>query len=99
MIWRVGMKAVCILDARKIYESAYGPCPHAFPEKGRVYTIKRIEEGRGLIRKGILFFELEEIRQIPTHDSRAFRPVASTKTDISIFHRMLNPSRIEEQVS
>lgn len=100
MNFRVGQKVVCI----KGYGSRRDVDCRIFPQTGRTYTIRAIEDG--LENVGSTFFLLEEIYnepydyrrwgwQEPSFNAQRFRPVVEKKTDISIFTEMLKPKQRE----
>jgi hypothetical protein len=99
MIWRAGMKAVCIASGwrhssflRRLSSWLLGP-PLNKPIKGRVYTVADVawvgEE---------LCLLLAELPPVAVYVARGFRPLVEIKTDISIFNRLLSPSpaRVKE---
>lgn len=98
MTFRIGQKVVCVAKPLGGYGDENVPCV------GRIYTIRGFEFERptGVERVGLLF---EEIRNEPHHytgyarpteatfPASKFKPLVERKTDISIFTRMLNPSK------
>jgi hypothetical protein len=108
MIWRIGMRVVCIDSSRR--EAAHWKI--TFPVEGAIYEIRGLDDDR-FPESGSIGIYLREIinpaglwlrpggiyLSEPSFDARRFRRLVKTRTDISIFHRMLNPSRMKEPVS
>lgn len=98
--WFVGQKVVCI-DADISFADEF-LIKRGRLTKGQVYTIRAIQT----CVLGSFGFRLQEIT-CSMRDPRweygflasRFRPAVERKTNISLFHRMLTPSRIEEPVS
>lgn len=95
MTFRVGQKVVCVDD--DFYDP--GLCePLHLPCKGSVYTLRD-----PFSADGWTWWRLVEITNSPVNvkygmiepcfSPRHFRPVTETKTDISIFTKMLTPRR------
>lgn len=88
--WHVVMQVVCIDD----YVDPEQP-PHPVPAIGAVCTLERIY----VAHDGEVMVELVEFPSPETEDwyagfvAKDFRPLVQRKTDISIFTRMLNPSK------
>ena len=71
------------------------------PVKGQVYTIREIEEGEGCEAGETFYLRFNEIWNgphvcdgiEPSFHADLFRPVVERKSDISVFHAMLTPSK------
>jgi hypothetical protein len=99
----VGQKVVCIKDDW-LYEDGLGII---HPVKDSIYTIrdKNFQPENARCPLGLRFVELVnaiyEFRDgvdEPAWDARSFRPLVEEKTDISIFTRVLTPTRVPEKV-
>lgn len=105
----VGQKVVCI-DADMGFPEGHVVLEEIrYPEVGKLYTIKAITVG---CVTGTPCVELEEIpKQIVTifangepfngliyFSAAAFRPVQTRKTDISVFTKMLNQTKVSSHV-
>ena len=97
----VGQKVVCI--ERFSFAPFIGPDNEPIdydvgpnPEYGYVYTIDLIERVVGSV-----FFVLEEMGDAHSYEYIHFRPLRKRKTDISVFEKLLVPSKAKqpEQVS
>jgi hypothetical protein len=97
-----GQKVVCVDTGLK---GVIPLTPVVFPEKGKIYTIERI--GAGELGVYLILQEIGEQHGafeidgsvwtcFVGFDPECFRPLETRKTDISVFTRMLNPSK--EQV-
>lgn len=104
--WFVGQKIQYVNGSRNPAQY-FGDGTEECPVVGKVYTIRAIWPFPDIATPAIGFL-LEEIVNRPRQylrgrhelhfNSRRFRPVVETKTDIGVFHRMLTTSRIEETV-
>lgn len=91
--FHVGQKVV------RIGGNAITTVPAIYPEIGQVYTIRAIDNhgsGHVLIR----LQEIDNSHMVPQYGSiepgfqaQFFRPIVTSKTDISIFKAMLTPSK------
>lgn len=71
------------------------------PEPGGTYTIRAIRQSLQAGVTLLLLCELDNSHMLvsgrePGFDSRYFRPLVDRPTDISIFERLLNPSKQTE---
>jgi hypothetical protein len=99
---RVGQKVVCIEGPSFWALSSCGDYFAAAPEQGRVYTVSGFET-----RYGIPCIHLREIASpackcigasnLPW-PIRAFRPVQTRETDISVFAGILNKTNAPERI-
>lgn len=95
MSFRVGQKVVCICDDVPKF---FGD--EQVPNKGAVYTVRAVFDGI-TDRLGVYLYEINNAHMIerwggdtePGFSAHIFRPVVERKTDISIFQRMLIPSK------
>lgn len=95
MTFRIGQKIVCVDD---VFTAADGGGD--LPKRGCVYTVRWIGcrptdgDTPGVmlyeIHGGFTPFGIEYCFAV-----HRFRPLVERKTDISIFKRMLNPSKVE----
>lgn len=101
MIWRVGMKAVCVDDQ---HDPGRGFGFEVWPIANTVYTIRAIHTHEAAAPD--VLFLLEEIVN-PAADywigfaefrfiSRRFRPAVDRPTSIAIFEKLLSPSPSRE---
>lgn len=98
MSFRVGQKVVAVgYDIHYDPNSIMWRHPKAaYPEIGGVYTIRQINVWAKYTL--VLLHEVDNQHMLaivggkiePGWDSRAFRPVIEHKTDISVFHRILD---------
>lgn len=97
MSFHIGQKVVCIKRDAWGGGNAFGD--ECFPRFGEIYTVRFVDQ-----ESGVSWIRLEEIVN-PLHPyigdlteasfrSDRFRPIVSTKTDISIFTRMLTDQKI-----
>ena len=86
MAFRVGQKVVCV-DVAIDYLGR----PTKLRENA-IYTIGRIVSDYGMI--GLVVEGAHSWHETGAYRSSRFRPVVERKTDISIFTRMLNPSKV-----
>lgn len=93
MTFRVGQKVVCVDDERPIIRIR----PVI---RGNVYTIRAV--GEEPYYTGEYWVLLEEVRNSARDDlgelayrTTRFRPIVERKTDISVFTRMLKPSKVD----
>lgn len=97
-MFHIGQKVVCIHDWHQHTRIRAAEVGDPLPEKGQVYTIRAIAKSK--ISIGYLIVWLEEFRCSHSrigergYTSRAFRPVVSQKTDISIFTSMLKEDHL-----
>lgn len=104
MAFYVGQK-VCFVGDKKaplsFYRDACESHGGVMPVYGEVYTVRSIftlgaSKGESLLRlteidnSGLAPFTVGQIE--PGYPARCFRPVVESKTDISLFKAMLNPS-------
>lgn len=82
-MWRVGQKAVCVRadDNWHLVE-------------GAIYTVTGVKPGHFGFCDGLYVAEAAHYCGTAFYATR-FRPVVETKTDISVFTRMLTPSKRE----
>lgn len=101
-----GQKVVCIADPREwgVGED-YLNAGVIFPEKDKVYEIRAVLACECSVAddKKCIGVHLKEIVNEGTgldevrFDYRAFRPVLSTQTDISVFKKMETPTELKGQ--
>lgn len=89
--WYVGMKVVCIKDGAWQLAGGFVDREVIFPLAGAVYTILAI----GAVGDEV-YVKLVECGDYAQFAAFRFRPVQPRKTDISIFHSILNGHRISE---
>ncbi len=95
--FQVGQRVVCINDRFHGHKRN----GFALPKQGQVYTIRRlVSRGYGV---GLLLNEIQNPERQFINDygepgflAHRFRPVVERKTDISIFTKMLDGSRVLE---
>lgn len=86
MTFRVGQKVVCIKDpVCRINDMGLRGY-----RKGCVYTVAALE----VIEPYGLFISVEELHPDSKGHHLGFRPIVEQTTDISIFTKMLNPSKV-----
>lgn len=100
MTFHVGQKVVCVDDKNWGHPEP----PLNWPVTGRVYTVRGFsaawdENGSN----GLLLAEVSSGNYFDAGEEvgfkrRRFRPIVETKTDISIFKRMLTPQRKSRRV-
>jgi hypothetical protein len=91
--FRVGQKVVRVSGNERV------AAPAIYPEYGKVYTIRSINDWGGDVIL-ICLNEIDNSHMVPEYGRlepgfhySAFRAVVERKTDISIFKAMLNPSK------
>jgi hypothetical protein len=84
MTFQIGQRVVCVDDSPPTSGRAL------LVVKGNIYTVSDSLNVGGLV--GLLLEEVEPINGIGWHVWR-FRPVVCSKTDISIFTKMLDGKR------
>ena len=100
MTFRIGMKVCCIHEGEwqarySLFTRTYHRWLCRFPELGKVYTVAAVD----LLDTGAPGIALVECRPDRFIFHRQFfRPLVETKTDISIFHRILDRVKRGEPV-
>jgi hypothetical protein len=101
--WFVGQKIKCVAGCSSDMIRVAKFWKITLPTIGSVYHIREIisnDEGFGFLLSEISNAGVyPHLNLEPGFRSYCFRPLVEIKTDISIFHRMLNPSHIEEPVA
>lgn len=101
MTFRVGQKVVCIGSNENPKLSDAADKAHRKPDINQIYTIRSMFAWKHLVLVRLYEVDNRHLMPImgvsvePGYDSRGFRPLVERKTDISIFTRMLNPSKVE----
>jgi hypothetical protein len=97
-MFRIGQKVVCIYTASALQQAEWAPA--IFPVVGQIYHIRGIPDDSPEL---VWLVEIDNSEIICGHfgypadgafPARAFRPIVERKTDISIFMRMLKPSKV-----
>ena len=86
MAFRVGQKVVCVTKMHSM---------HPGLNVGRVYTVAGIEHQPHWQTPGVLLVEIAPRLHYTSFESLLFRPAVETKTNISIFTKMLTGSEHE----
>lgn len=94
MAFRIGQKVVCV-DARARISLYRAWIYNDAPVEGRVYTISAIVLDEGEDCLVLLEHPRSPRSQHSGFAARRFRPVVERKTDISIFTKMLKPSKVD----
>jgi hypothetical protein len=99
MNFRVGMKVVRVRMKQRPWPSYTGEGKYTRPEVGEVCTIKTINKWSAIT---LLTFVEHDNSHLTTNgyepgfDAKCFRRVVERKTDISVFKKLLVPSRQRE---
>ena len=94
--FRIGQKVVCVNDDQQ----GQGYTDEIWPVKGQVYTVRAIDDLDCLLlneihNRAVDDLEYDEAGEISFWEGM-FRPAVEPKTDISIFTKMLDGSRVLE---
>lgn len=85
--FRIGQEVVCIYGGQWIYLNRV-PSPGPDPEKDKIYIITGKD-----VHNNHLFLRLQGFPDIH-YDAEYFRPLVKTKTDISIFKKILDKTNV-----